>query len=101
MENFLDGGGSSVRAPAPDLGAGVTLRVLGGFSVSVGGEKVPESAFSRKKARALLKLLAIQPGCRLHRDQAIDVLWPDLEPQAALAQLYKAVHHIRQDLGRH
>jgi DNA-binding SARP family transcriptional activator len=99
MENFLDGGGSSVREPAPDLGAGVTLRVLGGFSVSVGGEKVPESAFSRKKARALLKLLAIQPGYRLHRDQVIDVLWPDLEPQAASAQLYKAVHHIRQALA--
>ena len=95
----MGGSGSSTRAPASDLAAGVTLRLLGGFSVSVGGEKVPESAFSRKKARALLKLLAIQPGYRLHRDQVIDVLWPDLEPQAASAQLYKAVHHIRQALA--
>jgi DNA-binding SARP family transcriptional activator len=95
----LSGSGSRGGAPAPDLGAGVTLRVLGGFSVSVGGEHVAESAFSRKKARALLKLLAIQPAYRLHRDQAIDVLWPDLEPQAASAQLYKAVHHIRQALA--
>jgi DNA-binding SARP family transcriptional activator len=91
--------GSRGGAPAPGLGAGVAVRVLGGFSVSVGGEHVAESAFSRKKARALLKLLAIQPGYRLHRDQAIDVLWPDLEPQAASAQLYKAVHHIRQALA--
>ena len=87
-----------MRASAPD-GAALTIRVLGGFSVSVGSEKVIESAFSRKKARALLKLLAIQPGYRLHREQAIDLLWPDLEPQAASAQLYKAVHQIRQALA--
>lgn len=91
-------GGSRAHALSPD-GVGLTLRVLGGFSVSVGGEMVTESAFSRKKARALLKLLAIQPGYRLHREQAIDILWPDLEPQAASAQLYKAVHQIRQALA--
>lgn len=74
--------------------------MLGGFAVHVGATKVSESAFARKKARALLKLLVMQAEHRMHRDQAIDVLWPDLDVQAAAAQLYKAVHQIRQALGR-
>ncbi|MEX2459507.1 MAG: AAA family ATPase [Actinomycetota bacterium] len=73
--------------------------MLGRFSVEVGGTDVPEARFVRKKSRALLKLLAIQPSRHLHRDQAMDALWPDLDLQAASAQLYKAVHHIRQALG--
>ncbi|MFN2488692.1 MAG: AAA family ATPase [Actinomycetota bacterium] len=80
--------------------AGMRLRLLGGFAVYVGETSVADSAFARKKARALLKLLAIQAGHRMHRDQAIDALWPDLDVQAASAQLYKAVHHVRQALSR-
>ena len=67
--------------------------------MDVGGTDVPDAGFVRKKSRALFKLLAIQPGRHLHRDQAMDALWPDLDVQAASAQLYKAVHHIRQALA--
>ncbi|MGH2737133.1 MAG: ATP-binding protein [Actinomycetota bacterium] len=57
---------------------------------------MPETDFGRRKARALLKLLALQPAWRLHRDQAIEWLWPELDLHAASGQLYKAVHHIRR-----
>jgi DNA-binding SARP family transcriptional activator len=74
----------------------IYLSLLGGFSVRLDSREVPEAAFARRKARSLLKLLALRPGYQLHRYQAMDLLWPNLSPRAAAAQLYKAVHHIRQ-----
>ena len=41
---------------------------------------------------ALVKLLALAPGYRLHREQVMDALWPDLAPEAAAGNLRKAVH---------
>jgi DNA-binding SARP family transcriptional activator len=74
---------------------GLEVDLLGGFAVRVDGRVVPASAFARRRARALLKLLALQPGYRLHRDQVLDLLWPDLDLGAATAQLYKTAHHVR------
>jgi DNA-binding SARP family transcriptional activator/tetratricopeptide (TPR) repeat protein len=74
----------------------IHLSLLGGFSVRLDSQEVTEAAFARRKARSLLKLLALRPGYRLHRYQAMDLLWPGLSPRGAAAQLYKAVHHVRQ-----
>ncbi len=74
-----------------------TLRIelLGGFRVIVGNESVPAAAWRRSKAAGLVKLLALAPGHRLHREQAMDVLWPELAATAAAANLRKAVHYAR------
>jgi DNA-binding SARP family transcriptional activator len=58
-------------------------------------------AWRREKAAALVKRLALSPGRRLHREQALDLLWPDLDPEAAGANLRKAVHFARRTLGEH
>ena len=77
----------------------VTLRLLGGFTAFVGGEAVPDRAFRLKKARELVKLLALAPGHRLHREQAMDTLWRDLDPAAAANNLNQAVYVARRALG--
>ena len=77
----------------------VTIRLLGGFDASVDGEQVLESAWRLKKARELVKLLALAHGRRLHREQAMDVLWPDRAPNAAANNLNQAVHVARRALG--
>ena len=46
-----------------------------------------------------MKLLALARGHRLHRDQAMDVLWRDLAPAAAANNLHQAVHVARRALG--
>jgi len=74
--------------------------LLGGFAVWIEEREIPEAAFGRRKARSLLKLLALQPGYKLHRDQALDLLWPGLDASAAAAQLYKTIHHVRQAFGK-
>ena len=81
------------------MAAGLRLWLLGGFRVEVGGQAVPERRWHRRKARSLVKLLALAPRHRLHREQLMDILWPDLPPDAAGANLRKAVHFARQTIG--
>jgi predicted ATPase len=77
----------------------VALRLLGGFSASVDGEPVGPRAWRLKKARELIKLLAIASGRRLHREQVMDALWQDHAPGAAANNLYQSVHAARRVLG--
>jgi predicted ATPase/DNA-binding SARP family transcriptional activator/DNA-binding CsgD family transcriptional regulator/Tfp pilus assembly protein PilF len=77
-----------------------TVRVwlLGSFKVSVGSRTVKGDAWRLKKAAALVKLLALAPGHRLHREQAMEALWPDLGPEAAANNLRVALHAARRVL---
>jgi predicted ATPase len=76
----------------------VSVTLLGGFSAAVEGVPVAESAWRLKKARELVKLLALAPGHRLHREQAMDLLWGDRAPAAASNNLNQAVYVARRAL---
>src|SRR3712207_3577414 len=91
------------RRATPTLQAGgapETLRVwlLGGFRVSVGARKIGEEEWPLRKAASLLKLLALAEGHRLHREQAMELLWPALDPQAALNNLHYPLYVARRTL---
>jgi DNA-binding SARP family transcriptional activator len=88
---YRRGGGTGV--------ADLRIELLGGFRVTVGGHVVAEETWRRRKPASVLKLLALAPGHRLHREQLMDVLWPQLPPAAAAANLRKAVHKARRALG--
>ncbi len=79
----------------------VRLTLLGGFAASVDGIAVSDRAWRLKKARELVKLLALARDHRLHRDQAMDALWRELGATAAANNLNQAVHVARRvlDLG--
>ena len=55
----------------------VRIGLLGGFRVWVGPRLIEEDQLRLRKARSLLKLLALAPGHRLHREQVMETLWPD------------------------
>jgi DNA-binding SARP family transcriptional activator len=76
----------------------VRVWLLGGFRVSVGFRSIEEEEWRLRKAASLLKLLALAPGHRLHREQAMDLLWPDLDPRAAANNLHHALHVARRFL---
>jgi DNA-binding SARP family transcriptional activator len=59
------------------------IALLGGFRVSVGTRTIEEDAWHLRKAANLVILLALAPGHLLHREQAMDALWPDLARRAA------------------
>jgi predicted ATPase/DNA-binding SARP family transcriptional activator/DNA-binding CsgD family transcriptional regulator/Flp pilus assembly protein TadD len=74
------------------------IRVLGGFSVSVGSRTIKGSAWRLRKSASLVKLLALSSGHRMHREQVLDMLWPDLGSRAAANNLRQALHAARRAL---
>jgi DNA-binding SARP family transcriptional activator len=72
----------------------VRVCLLGGFSVSIDGEPV-DDRWRLRKAKTLVKLLALEPGHRLHRDVLIEQLWPETASSAATNNLHQAVHAAR------
>jgi predicted ATPase/DNA-binding SARP family transcriptional activator len=76
------------------------IRTLGGFAVQVDGTPVPQDAWRLRKARALVKLLALAPAHRLHREQACALLWPDRvdDARAVANNLHQAVYAARRAL---
>jgi DNA-binding SARP family transcriptional activator len=81
----------------PAVRVGITL--LGGFVVSLDGDVVPSDRWHRRQAAALVKVLALAPRGRLHRDRLVDVLWPEITLEVAVPRLHKAAHFARQALG--
>jgi DNA-binding SARP family transcriptional activator len=77
----------------------VTIRLLGAFEVTVDGVGTPDHRWSRRTAASLVKLLALAPGHRLHREQVIDILWPDESAAEAAPRLHKAAHYARKATG--
>ena len=62
----------------------VRIWLLGGFRVAVGSRTVQDGAWRPRKAASLVKLLSLAAGHRMHREQAMDLLWPELGKKAAL-----------------
>ena len=77
----------------------VAITVLGRFSVAVGPKMIDGAEWRRRPAANLVKLLALQAGRRLHREQVMDLLWPDSGPDEAAPRLHKAAHYARRTLG--
>ena len=74
------------------------IHLLGPFRVLVDGQAIEERQFTRRKPKQLIKLLALQPHYQLHREQAMELLWPDSEPELAANNLHKAIHMARHAL---
>jgi DNA-binding SARP family transcriptional activator/pimeloyl-ACP methyl ester carboxylesterase len=77
----------------------VGVRLLGAFEVRVDGRTVAAGEWRHRRAAELVKLLALAPGRRIHREQAIDALWPRMSLVVAAPNLRKAAHFARSTLG--
>jgi DNA-binding SARP family transcriptional activator len=89
------------RSPGKRDSSIISLSLLGGFSVERDGAVIPESVWERRSARSLVKLLALEPGHRLHREQIEETLWPNLATanNAFRKALHVARHALEPDLG--
>ena len=76
----------------------LTIRMLGGFSVTAGGMSV---VFRRKKSRSLLQMLLIEHPAPVHEEVILEALWPEGEPAKGRAALQSAVKDLRQALDPH
>src|SRR6267143_404840 len=74
------------------------IHLLGPFRIFVDGQAIEGRQFTRRKPKQLIKLLALQAIHQLHREQAMEFLWPDSDPESAANNLHKAVHLARHAL---
>ncbi len=66
--------------------------------MAVGDRAVPESGWRLRKAKSLIKLLALAPDRRMHREQAGELLWPDRSADSAANNLHQALYIARRAL---
>jgi predicted ATPase/DNA-binding SARP family transcriptional activator len=74
------------------------IRLLGGLSVAVGDNIVSDRAWRLRKAKALIKILALAPDRRVHRERLAELLWPDRDADAAANNLNQALFSARRAL---
>ena len=79
----------------PETEARLCVYLLGRFELRADGQVLIDRAWHRGKAKALLKLLALQKDRSLLREQVFEALWPDLDAAAAANNLHKALYHLR------
>src|SRR5262245_33189354 len=92
---FLDG----IELTSPiSASPALRIRLLGPFELFAGDRPVASDRWPRRKPRLLVKLLALQPRAQLHREQIIDMLWPDADFEAGVNNLHKAIHAARRAL---
>jgi DNA-binding SARP family transcriptional activator len=91
-------GAPQARRSEPNGIAPLHVRLLGGFCIERSDVGQAVSDWPRRSAKTLIKLLAVQPGHALHREQVIDVLWPKVNAESALNSLGKALHVARRAL---
>jgi DNA-binding SARP family transcriptional activator/TolB-like protein/Flp pilus assembly protein TadD len=76
------------------------IHLFGQFHVTVDGIPVEEARWGRRKAKTLIKLLALQPprqsSRQIHREEIIELLWPGLDSEQGLNNLHKAMHAARR-----
>jgi predicted ATPase len=74
------------------------IGLLGVFSISAGDSVIAEDAWRLRKARTLIKLLALAPERRLHVEQAAELMWAGRDPDSARNNLHQAMFAARRAL---
>ncbi len=78
-----------------------TIRIclLGQFRVERDGQEISGSAWRLRKARSIVKLLALASGRRIGQEEVIDSLWPDVDPESGQNNFHRTLHAARAALG--
>ncbi|MFK0194348.1 ATP-binding protein [Kitasatospora sp. NPDC090308] len=74
------------------------LHLFGGFRAERDSGPPLAERWPRPSARTLVKVLALAPGHCLHREEVMELCWPDAEPQSAAGSLRVALHAARHAL---
>jgi DNA-binding SARP family transcriptional activator/predicted ATPase len=90
-----------VKPQAPHIRAAtITVQLLRPFSVAIDGVAMPARAWRLRHPRQLFQMLCLRSGQRLHRDAAIEALWPQSDAQASANRLYHTIHVLRAEFAK-
>jgi LuxR family maltose regulon positive regulatory protein len=84
----------SALAITQRLAQSVFVSDLGVIEIRIGSTVVPRGV--RRKVLALLCFLSSRPGMAVNRDEALDAIWPDLNPEAGGNSLHQAIYYLRR-----
>lgn len=77
---------------------GVKIYLLGSFRLTVNGSDLPKRSWGKRKAKLLVQVLAIHPLHEMHREELIELLFPELEIKQANENFYRILHAARKAL---
>ena len=89
------GGRRLGRRIARRLAPRVFVEDQGRIDIRIGGERVAGSTL-RRKVLALLCVLITRPGFAATRDEVLEALWPDAEPDVAVNSLNQTIYFLRR-----
>ncbi|HYF93496.1 MAG TPA: BTAD domain-containing putative transcriptional regulator [Symbiobacteriaceae bacterium] len=101
LQSLEAGRAAPAAGPVPSTGTAgaprLSVALLGPMEVHVEGRTV--SGWRTAKARDLLAFLILSGDRPVSRDQIIEALWPETEPDAGTSALHTALYHLRRALG--
>jgi DNA-binding SARP family transcriptional activator len=90
---------AAVRATAiTRLAQRVFVRTFGALTIHKGGWLSDGVGVTRRRQGHLLSLLAAHTGSSITREQVLDTLWPDSDPDSAVNNLNQTVFQLRRIL---
>jgi ATP/maltotriose-dependent transcriptional regulator MalT/DNA-binding SARP family transcriptional activator len=75
----------------------LVVRDLGRMELAV-GSRVVAITDMRRKAAALLTFVCTRPRMTATKEQVVDALWPDLDPDSAANSLNQTLYFLRRDI---
>jgi DNA-binding SARP family transcriptional activator len=91
---------SSVRLNSDEQNSNKLLQffLLGQFRVIRGQEAISSQFWRNRKASSLLKILLARHNFQISRQEAVDLLWPELELDRSANNLNQALYNLRRIL---
>ncbi|MEU8614318.1 winged helix-turn-helix domain-containing protein, partial [Actinoplanes sp. NPDC048791] len=84
---------------ATEAAGAVCLRLAGAFAIRWSGDATDVPVAGSRKARTLLKLLAVERAGPVPMDRIVDVLWGDTPPRRAADNVATLVSRLRSRFG--
>ena len=96
LSDYLEG--KKLKEATSHPGYSLNIRTLGPFEVYRGSDPVAPREWQREKARQLLQVFLTRRTKWHSREQLADMLWPDLDADAALRNLKVALNALNNAL---
>ena len=88
-----------MESAEPAAGKALSIQLLGGFRISVGGQEIPRDVWGRPQALAILQYLLLNRRRSVPAEEFVEVFWPGAR-SVDQSSLYTALSRIRRGLVR-
>jgi two-component SAPR family response regulator len=76
----------------------MTVKLFRTFTIEIGDQEITPIRWRTTKAQELFMYLIQHRGQTVRKSTLIDMLWPGMDPERALSQLYTSAYYIRKKL---